>query len=145
MLTAALLAVLSGSLSEEVQGFMDEYRFSGYTVLWSRGLYLPLNEPVTLWIYPPPGHTGVLCGAGGETVYDLYMELSGPFGIIRDEYPDDLPVLEFQTGESVEVLTVMVNARDMLYGATADSAYVFFALKPVPQEPENTNPAQPEQ
>ena len=111
--------------------FQDEYRFNGYTNQWRTGLYLPLNEPVTILIYPEGNHEGVLCGVGGSNTLNLDLELHGGGLNIIDEYQDDLPVLGFATGVDSTAYTITVTALDMLHGATADSSYIFFALKPV--------------
>ncbi|MCK5785983.1 MAG: hypothetical protein KAH54_05440 [Candidatus Sabulitectum sp.] len=129
-----LLVMCLGSLSEEVDSIRDEYRFSGYTFQWSRGLYLSMYEPVSILIYPDAGLEGVLCGVGGDAVLDLHLELNRGNVIIIDESPDDLPVLQFVTGEEPGAYSVEVTALEMLYGATADSVYVFFAMRPVVEE-----------
>ena len=129
-----LLVLCLGSLSEEVDSVRDEYRFSGYTFQWSRGLYLSVYEPVSFLIYPDAGLEGVLCAVGGEAVLDLHLELNRDNVIIIDEEPDDLPVLQFTTGEEPRAYSVEVTALEMLYGATAESVYVFFAMRPVVDE-----------
>ncbi len=131
-------------LSEEVDSFQEEYRFSGYTFQWRRGLYLPVGEPVTFLIFPGANLEGVLCGAGGDAVFNLCLELRGGGLNIIYEEPDDLPVLRFATGPKPIAYSVTVTALDMLYGATADSAYVFFAMRPVVEVIENSVPAEPD-
>lgn len=131
-------------LSEEVDMFLDEYRFNGYTSQWSRGLYLTVDEPSSFLIFPGAGLEGVLCGIGGDAVLDLRLELQGVGLNIIDEEPDDLPVLRFATGSEPVAFVVTVVVLDMLYGATADSACVFFAMRPVVEELENSVPVEPD-
>lgn len=85
-----------------------------------------------------------MCGAGGEAVLDLSMELMTPEVNITDEYPDDLPVIRFSTTDQRALIRVVVEAVDMLYGATADSAYVFCAMREKQIEIEILNPALPD-
>jgi len=141
-----ILLLLSAlcALSEEVDSFLDEYRFNGYTIQWSRGLYLTLEEPCSLWVFTRPDLEGVVGAAGGDSVFDLDLELRGRDMIITDELPDDLPVLRFTTGSEPQAFSVVVNIREMLYGATADSAYVFCALKPVVEEIDTLVPVYPD-
>ena len=42
-MVAAFLLMLFGSLAGEVDGFLEEYAFHGYTIQWSRPLYLSLG------------------------------------------------------------------------------------------------------
>jgi len=123
---------------------MDDYRFNGYSSQWNRGLYLHLNEPYSFLIYPGINLEGVICGVGGDAVFDLQMELRGGDVNIIDTEPDDLPVLRFATGSASTVYSVTVTAGDMLYGVTADSVYVFFAMRPVTMEIENSVPGEPD-
>lgn len=139
-----LLLVLSGSLSQEVSEFLAEYEFAGFTHQWSRGLYLDIAEPCTLWLFLRENLEGAVCAAGGESVLDVHMELSGPEVDIIDEYRDDMPVLQFDTGESPGLFRVVVSARDMLYGIQTDSVYVFCALMEVRKSESNSDPAEPE-
>lgn len=139
-----LLAVSLCSLSEEVESLMDEYRFNGYSSQWGRGLYLHVDDPYTFLIYPGINLEGVLCGVGGNAVFDLQMELHGGGLNIIDTEPDDLPVLRFSTGSASVAYEVTVTALDMLYGATADSIYVFFAMRPVAVKIENSVPGEPD-
>lgn len=104
---------------------------------------MSVEEPCTLWMFVPESLQGVACGAGGEAVLDLYMELSAPGVYTTDEYLDDLPVLQFSTGDSPVLVRVVVEASDMLYGANADSAYVFSAMRKMQHEDEIMNPAEP--
>ncbi len=140
-----LLITCLCSLSEEVDTFLDAYRFNGYTFQWSRGLYLPVGEPLTVFIYPGNNLEGVLCGVGGPNLLDLQLELQGGELNIIDEERDDLPVLRFATGAETVAYKVTVTALDMLHGASADSAYIFLALKPVMNELNNTVPVEPDQ
>lgn len=135
-----LLAICVCSLSGEVETFMEEYLFNGYSLQWSRGIYLTVDEPKTFLIYPGSDLEGVLCGAGGNAILDLRLELQGGGLNIIDDEPDDLPVLPFTSGSGSVAYSVTVTALDMLYGATADSAYVFFAMRPVIAEVENSVP-----
>jgi hypothetical protein len=139
-----LLASALCVLSEEVDSFLDEYRFNGYAFQWSRGLYLALEEPCTLWVSILPGFEGVISAAGGEDIFDLGLELRGGDMIIVDEEPDDMPVLRFVTGPEPEVYRAVITIREMLYMSTADSAYVFFALKPVIENIDTLVPAGPD-
>ncbi|MCD4706597.1 MAG: hypothetical protein K8S62_02535 [Candidatus Sabulitectum sp.] len=131
-------------LLEEVDSFQEEYCFSGYTFQWCRGLYLSVDEPATFLIFPRANLEGVLCGIGGDAVFDLRLELRGGGLNITYEEPDDLPVLQFATGPKSAAYRVTVTARDMLYGATADSAYVFFAMRPAVEIIENSVPVEPD-
>ncbi len=143
-MAAALLLCLTISLSEDVSSFLDEYSFQGYTCQWRRGLYLTIDEPCTLWVFSPESLQGVVCGAGGEAVLDLQMELFTPEVNITDEYPDDLPVLSYSTGD-IQVLTrVVVEVTDMLYGASAESVYVYSAMRPLHHDDEILIPAEPD-
>ncbi|MEA3267306.1 MAG: hypothetical protein U9P42_10250 [Candidatus Fermentibacteria bacterium] len=139
-----LLVACLCSLSEEVESFMDDYGFAGYSSQWSRGLYLDVNESYTFLIYPGVNLEGVLCGVGGKAVFDLQMELHGGGLNIIDTEPDDFPVLRFVTGPGLVAYSVTVTAVDMLYGATADSVYVFFAMRPVTVKIENSVPGEPD-
>ncbi len=139
-----LLMTCLCSLSEEVESFQDEYFFSGYTSQWSRALYLSISEPFTILIYPGPNLEGVLCGVGGNAVLYLGLELNGGNLNIVDKDSADLPVLQFITGSEPVAYTVTVTALDMLYGATAESVYVFFAMRPFEQELENSVPVEPD-
>lgn len=139
-----LLITCLCSLSEEVDSFLDEYRFNGYASQWSKGLYLTVQEPTTFFIYPGANLEGVLCGAGADAVLDLHLELRGGGLITIDEDPDDLPVLLFSTGAAPVAYSVTVSVRDILYGASADSVYVFFAMRPVIGEPDNLVPVNPD-
>lgn len=125
---------------------MDEYGFNGYTFQWSRGLYLTVGEPSTINIYPGSNLEGVLCGLGGDSILDLHLELSGGGLITIDEERDDLPVLQFATGDEQIAYVVTVEARDLLFGAAADSAYVFYVLRPVTAvlEPNISAPVDPD-
>ena len=143
-MAAVLLLCLTVSLGEEVGSFLEEYSFQGYARQWSRPLYLPLGEPCTLWVFAPESLEGVMCGVGGEAVLDLSMELMTPELNITDEFPDDLPVLRFSTQDHAVLIRVVVEAVDMLYGATADSAYVFCAMRETQIEDEILNPAVPD-
>ncbi len=143
MYTLLLITCLC-SLSEEVDTFLDAYRFNGYTYQWSKSLYLPVGEPLTVFIYPGNNLEGVLCGVGGKDLLDLHLELQGGGLNIIDGERDDLPVLRFATGDETVAYKVTVTALDMIHGATADSAYIFFALKPVINELNNTAPAEPD-
>ncbi len=143
-MAAAFLLMLFGSLAGEVDGFLEEYAFHGYTIQWSRPLYLSLGDPCTLWTFPPGELRGVVSAAGGPSVLNLEMELITPYVNITDEFPDDLPVLEFSTGSEPGLCRVVVTAADMLFGATADSAYVFCALQRERAENEISDPDQPE-
>ncbi len=131
-------------LSEEVDTFLDEYRFNGYTFQWSSGLYLSIGEPVTFLIYPRADLEGVLCGIGGDAILDLHLELLGGEVDIIDDHPDDLPVLHFVTGSDSVSYTVSVTALDMLYGASTDSVYVFCAMRPVKEELDILDPVEPD-
>jgi hypothetical protein len=137
-----LLVFVLGSLSEEADSFMNEYMFNGYSSLWSRGVYLHEGEPVSFLIYPCPNLGGVLCGLGGKAIYDLRLELQGDGMNIIDEQPDDLPVLQFATGSDPVAYTVTVTAAEMLYGERADSAYIFFAMRPVLKDTEKSVPVE---
>ena len=139
-----LLITCLCSLSEEVDSFLDEYRFNGYTSQWSKGLYLAVQEPTTFYIYPGANLEGVLCGAGADAVLDLHLELRGGGLITIDEDPDDLPVLLFSTGTVPAPYTVTVAVQDILYGASADSVYVFFAMRPLVEELDNLVPVEPD-
>jgi hypothetical protein len=143
-MTILLLVFAVGTLSEEVNSFMDEYRFNGYTSQWCSGVYLSLHEPVSFQIYPSSNLAGVVCGVGGGAVFDLRLELTGGGVSIIDNKPDDMPVLEFNTGSGAAAYTVTVTAMDMLYGAIADSAFVFFAMRPVQAGFENSVPVKPD-
>lgn len=131
-------------LSEEVDTFLDEYRFNGYTFQWSSGLYLSIGEPTTFFIYPRANLEGVLCGIGGDAILDLHLELHGGGVDIIDDNPDDLPVLYFVTGPEPASYTVSVTALDMLYGARTDSVYVFCAMRPVRDELDILDPVEPD-
>ena len=139
-----LLLSLSASLRNEVAGFMQEYGFQGYTIQWSRGLYLQLDQPREIWVPVPGNLQGVFCGVGGDKVLNLHMELSTPEGNITDEYPDDLPVLSFETGDIEELVRVTVTAEDILFGELSDSVYVFFAMGEKPLEEEISDSAEPD-
>lgn len=139
-----LILLVTGSLSEEVGTFLDEYTFQGYTGQWVRALYLPLDEPCTLWVFTRENLQGVVCGAGGEAVYDLYMELSTPEVNITDEYSDDLPVLPYSTGDQPQLTRIVVEVADMLYGAAAESVYVFSAMRQMEPEHEIMIPVEPD-
>ncbi len=65
------------------------------------------------------------------------MELIGAGRNITDEYQDDLPVLEFSTDQGSLDYIVTVSAADYLFGSTADSAYVFLAMRPMEIEIDN--------
>lgn len=132
------------ALSEELDSFLEEYRFNGYTFQWSRGLYLTVNEPTSFFIFPGADIEGVLCGVGGDAVFDLHLELRGGGLNIIDEDPDDLPVFQFATGPKSAAYIVTVTALDMLYGSTTDSAYVFFAMRPMLEKIENSVPVEPD-
>lgn len=123
---------------------MAEYSYQGYTSQWKRALYLPLDEPFILWAYIPADMTGAVCGVGGEAVFDLSMELTAPGVNITDEYPDDLPVLYFSTDSIPVRARLTVEAADMLYGAQAESVYVFYAMKAIEPEEELTVTAEPD-
>ena len=139
-----LLVTCLCTLSEGVVSLMDDYRFAGYSFQWNRGLYLHVDEPYTFLIYPGINLEGVLCGVGGNAVFDLQMELHrGDLNIIDTE-PDDMPVLRFVTGSEPVAYGVTVTAVDMLYGATADSVYVFFAMRPLTVKIENSVPGEPD-
>lgn len=144
ILSIFLLVACLCSLSEEVESLMDDYGFVGYSFQWNRGLYLHMNEPYTFLIYPGINLEGVLCGVGGDAVFDLQMELHGGGLNIIDTEPDDLPVLRFVTGSESVAYGVTVTASDMLFGATADSVYVFFAMRPVTEKIENSVPGEPD-
>ena len=131
-------------LSEEVDTFLDEYRFNGYTFQWSSGLYLSIGEPTTFFIYAGADQEGVLCGIGGDAIFDLQLELLGGGVDIIDDNPDDLPVIQFVTGPEPVSYTVSVTALDMLYGARTDSAYVFCAMRPVRDELDISDPVEPD-
>lgn len=137
-----LLVFVLGSLSEEADSFMNEYLFNGYSSQWSRGVYLSAGEPLSFLIYPGPNLEGVLCGLGGNAIYDLRLELRGGGMNTIDEQPDDLPVLQFVTGSDSVAYTVTVTAVEMLYGARADSAYIFFAMRPVLKDTANSVPVE---
>ncbi len=139
-----LLMICFCSLSEEVQEFQDAYHFNGYTNQWRTGLYLTINEPVTITIFPDGYHEAVLCGVGGSSTLNLDLELRGGGLNIIDEYLDDLPVLAFATEADSTAYTITVTVLDMLHGATADSAYVFLALKPVFMEIDTLIPVEPD-
>lgn len=139
-----VLCALFGSLRQEVSQFLAEYSFNGYTVQWSRGLYLTIGEPHTIWMFPAGNLEGVVCAVGGETVLDILMELSGPELIITDDTRDDLPVIPFSTGEESGLFRVTVTARDMLFGSQADSVYVFTSFREVDSSEGNSDPAEPE-
>lgn len=132
-------------LSEEVDNFLNEYRFNGYSAQWSKALYLSINEPVSFLLFPRVGYEGVICGIGGNSILDLRLELRAGGLNIVDEEPDDIPVLQFTTGAELAVFRVTVTALDMLYGETADSAYVFCALRPITDELEISVPVEPTQ
>jgi len=124
-----ILFALLGTLSSEVKDILADYSFNGYTIQWSRGLYLYIGEPCTLWTFPGEMLEGVTGALGGDSVLSLSMELPGTGMNTTDKQYDDLPVLEFRTGEVQVVTEVVIEVMDMLYGATSDSAYVFFALR----------------
>ena len=133
---ALILLSLTASLAEEVDVFMADYYYNGYTSQFVKALYLEVSQPVTFRIYPNQNYEGVVCGVGGITVFNLKLELIGGGGNITDEYLDDLPVLEFSTDEGSLDYIVTVTANDFLFGSTADSAYVFFAMRPIETETE---------
>jgi len=137
-----VLTLVLGSLSDEADSFMNEYLFNGYSSQWNRGVYLSAGKPFSFIIYPGPNLEGVLCGLGGNAIYDLRLELRGGKRNTIDGRSDDLPVLQFVTDSSSVAYTVTVTAVEMLYGATADSAYVFFAMRPVLKEIENSVPVE---
>ena len=139
-----LLVLCLSFLSDEVDSIKDEYRFNGYAFQWSRGLYLSIDEPVSFLIYPGSDLEGVLCGVGGDAVLDLHLELIRGNVIIIDENPDDLPVLQFTTGQEPMACSVEITVREILYGATAESVYVFFAMRPVVEEMDFTVPVEPD-
>lgn len=139
-----LLCTVFGSLHQEVSQFLAEYSFNGYTVQWNKGLYLAIGEPCTLWMFPNSNLEGVVCAAGGSTVLDISMELSGPDVDISDETRDDMPVIPFSTGDEPGLYRVTVTARDMLFGSTADSVYVFSSLREDKSSEGNSDPAPPE-
>lgn len=72
------------------------------------------------------------------------MELLTPDVNITDEYPDDLPVLSYSTGD-IQVLTrVVVEVADILYGASAESVYVYSAMRRLQPDDEILIPAEPD-
>ena len=144
MLPELLLLLLTMGLGDEVAGFLEEYSFQGYTRQWSRALYLELEEPCTLWVFSPGNLQGVVCAAGGDSVLNLRMELSTPDVNITDGYPNDLPVLHYETGQSGALTMIVVEVSDILFGASADSVYVYSAMREVPSILEVTTPAQPD-
>lgn len=139
-----VFCAIFGSLRQEVSQFLAEYSFNGYTVQWSRGLYLTIGEPGTLWLFLRGNLQGVVGAAGGETILDVSMELSGPDMNITDSTRDDLPVIPFSTGDEPGLYKVTVTARDMLFGSQADSVYVFTSLREVESLESNSDPAEPE-
>ncbi len=141
MVYIAVVFIL-GSLSSEADSFMNEYLFNGYSFQWSRGVYLSVGEPLSLIIYPGPNLEGVLCGLGGNAIYDLCLELRGGKTNTIDEQPDDLPVIQFATGSGSVAYTITVTAKEMMYGATADSAYIFFAMRPALEDTMNSVPVE---
>lgn len=134
---ALIILSLFASLSEEVDVFMADYYYNGYTSQFQKALYLEGDQPITFRIYPGQNYEGVVCGVGGSTIFNLQLELIGSEWNIRDEYPDDLPVIEFSTEEGSLDYIVTVSAADFLYGSTADSAYVFLAMRPIELEIED--------
>jgi hypothetical protein len=136
-----MLIILLGSLRSEVGEMLEVYSFNGYTIQWSRGLYLSIGEPCTLWTFPGEMLQGVVAATGGDSVLSLRLELTGTGMNTTVEGPDDLPVIEFSTGEEQSPTVVVIEALDMLFGATSDSAYVFIALR---HENEVLDPAMPD-
>ena len=63
---------------------------------------------------------------------------------ITDGYPTDLPVLHYETGQSGALTMIVVEVSDILFGASADSVYVYSAMREVPSILEVTTPAQPD-
>ncbi len=136
---ALILLSLTVSLAEEVDVFMADYYYNGYTSQFVKALYLEGTQSVTLRIYPNQNYEGVVCGVGGSTIFDLHLELIGGGRNITDEYQDDLPVLEFSTDQGSLDYIVTVSAVDFLFGSTSDSAYVFLAMRPIEIEIEIDN------
>lgn len=140
MIVATVLLLL-GSLRSDVGEMLEVYSYNGYTIQWSRGLYLTIGEPCTLWTFPGEMLQGVASAAGGDSVLSLRLELTGTGMNTTVEGPDDLPVIEFSTGATQSRTLVVVEVLDMLFGAPSDSVYVFFALR---HEDEVLTPALPD-
>ena len=136
-LTAVVTFILTmpawSGLHTEAMSFLDRLRSRGYTAQAIQELELHLLEPCTLRLFLPESLAvaGVFAAMGGTDILDLHLKLEGDGWLVEDTFPDDMPVLKVDSSRISDASFLVVCARDMLRGASTDSAVVLWALKTV--------------
>jgi len=132
LLCAALvLQFPTWSLNGEVARWLGSLANRGYTVFQYHGLYLDLNTAATVPITIQASGEAIFGAMGGARALVVKMELLSGEEILYRCGTDDLPMVHLPADSAGMVSDMRLEVTDMTHGATAESVFVYAAVKPV--------------
>ncbi len=133
----ALLLVAQYStlpLRTEIEGWINTLSNRGYDVFQYRGVVLRLDESMDLPVTLHAEGDHIFGALGGPNAMIIRMELMKGDRVILQCGTDDLPLLHLPADSAAMVTHMRLTATDMIYGARAESVYVYEAVRPVDPE-----------
>lgn len=128
---ALLLQFPTWSLKGETVRWLGSLANRGYTVFQYHGMFLELNATATVPVTLQAEGEGIFGAMGGARALVVKMELLSGDEVLYQCGTDDLPMIHLPADSARMVSHVRLSITDMTHDATAESVFVYAAVKPV--------------